>query len=210
MASTATPLTGSRPRLLICAGTPRQVYPKPDPGTVSPHNAANQSGAALLAAPAESNLVTTRNPNKESRLYNSQLEKLSVSAANNPSEKPAVPRDYTIEPFADRRYPRRPAVKPQHPAPVRGERQYAKDRFGGLTNLAVRANELHRTGEGCGRNLGEAACGFLKWRVYDALARERTPALDPGSAEAAVTVENEQRLGWGRRDTNPGSSSSHS
>ena len=66
-----------------------------------------------------------------------------------------------------------------------------KNSFGPLIALAI-FEILHRFLEIGARHIGEAASGGLPWRVFDPIAGEATPVIDPHPAKGAIAIEDEQ------------------
>src|SRR5205085_11842275 len=84
------------------------------------------------------------------------------------------------------------AVGPQPGAMSGSVRQGMEHCLGGLMAPAIRLDELNRGLEALDRNLGEAPGHLLPRRVLDTIAGDGAPARDPGAAEAAIPVEDEQ------------------
>ena len=122
---------------------------------------------------------------------------LAPEPARDPREQGPVSRHEAVAPLARGRETREVPVEPQRPAAPRSARQESEDRFGGLRSPAVRLDQLDGGGEPLRWNLGEPRGDLLVGRVVDPVAGRLPPARDPATTEAAVSVEDQQRLARG-------------
>src|SRR5438874_5019041 len=92
------------------------------------------------------------------------------------------------------------SISPKRPAPTVGQR--AKHGLSRAVNAALRFDQLHSLLEASTgdfrKSLGN--CWILKCKIINAIACDPLPARDPIAAEIAITIEDQQRLGWRRTD----------
>ena len=70
-----------------------------------------------------------------------------------------------------------------------------KNGFGALIALAI-IEILHRFLEIGARHIGKAASGGLPRRVFDSIAGEATPVIDPHPTKGAIAIEDEEWAVW--------------
>src|SRR5260370_22556843 len=110
-----------------------------------------------------------------------------------------------VQPFRERRKAGDVLIAPESPAPSRDRCQEMKNGFGGLIAFAM-FEILNRFLEIGARHIGETASGGLPRRVFDPIAGEATPVIDPHPAKGTIAIEGEEwavrhflitPFGWG-------------
>ena len=110
-----------------------------------------------------------------------------------------VPGDKSIKVFRDEGDTGKMLVAPKQPRIPRHQGKRLKHRMGGTANPAVRPDQMDSAGEGLRWNFRKPPRHFLEGRVVNAVASQSPPALDPKTAETAITVVNHNRFFGGQR-----------
>src|SRR5204863_10032327 len=109
-------------------------------------------------------------------------------------ERSAIARHERVQPLAQWPEAWHPLVRDPPETAVRAMGERAKRRGGARQPRAVGLAQLDSVREAAAVHLGEALGDFLRWRVIDRVAGGAAPARDPRAAEAALPVEDEERL----------------